>query len=148
MASYLRTTLGFQALEAFKDSFTLVWILSVSYTALLNPRHKEEHKEASWKQVKTITSSTGALLSSGCGAESSTLCRVLTRGDSFLVLLQLLQGLLQPSNLQMMHAGEDLSPATQCWTHKILRGYNAHCYVMHFWVSVGIHTPTPSLGSC
>lgn len=114
MASYLRTTLGFQALEAFKDSFTLVWILSVSYTALSNPRHEEGHKEASWKQVKAVTSSTGALLSSGCGAENSTLCRVLIHGDSSLVLLQLLQGLLQPSNLQMMHAGEDLSPATQC----------------------------------
>lgn len=103
MASYLRATLGFQALEAFKDSFTLVRTSSVLYTVLLNPRHKEGHKEAWWKQVKAITSSTGALLSSGCGAENNTLCRVLIHGDSSLILLQLLQGLLQPSNLEMMH---------------------------------------------
>lgn len=62
VASYLRATLGFQALEAFKDSFTSVWTLSVLYTVLLNPRHEEGHKEASWKQVKAVTSSTGALL--------------------------------------------------------------------------------------
>lgn len=62
VASYLRATLGFQALEAFKDSFTSVWTLSVLYTVLLNLRHEEGHKEASWKQVKAVTSSTGALL--------------------------------------------------------------------------------------
>lgn len=79
---------GFQALEAFKESSTLVRMSSSSH---------DTRREAWYKQVKAIISSAGAILGFGCGAENSRLHRVVTHGGSSLIPLQLPQGLLQPS---------------------------------------------------